>query len=778
MRGHSEPAIRATQPLGRGPWERAWWRSLRVRFVVAIAALIALVLLANALVLVLSSREQLEHEIEARAVSFAELAVHPVCQAYETYYSSGYSKFRELVTQVAELNPDLVTMTILDTSGNRLFDLSEFASEVLRPETAPVEVTLDARLLEAVKGLEVVTWRRESPDGDRYVVVEPYVEEWGRHRYSVVFEVGYRSLRAATREAAWRILWLAGVSLAVGVLIAFALAKQALGPVEHLARGARDLADGKLSRRLRIETGDEFEQLAATFNHMAARLTATIADLEASNRALQQSNEELKELDRLKSDLLANVSHELRTPLTAIQGYAEALSGEILGPLEDPQRKALSVVSRNVGRLQTMINELLSYARLESRRIELEQRTFDLATAVEQVVGQVRASRGGQVEIAIHAPENLPEVVGDPQRIGQVLENLLTNAVKFTAPGGAVTVALTRQGDQVEVAVGDTGIGIPKEALPKIFDRFYQVDSSSTRRYGGIGLGLAIVREIVRAHGSTIAVESEVGKGTTFRFSLQVAATATSGARRRIALVDDDPEFARQLSGFLAGSGFEVRVAGTLARGLALIESWQPEVVLLDRLLPDGDGFDLLAQLKGSEATRHIPVLMISVLKERGLSNRLGASGYLLKPASPREVYGRVLELLGSAAGFAPLVLVATRDEGLRRDLVSRLERDGVRATAAADVDGALAAVAREIPGLIVVDYALGEAGLWRRLREEAKVTSVPTIVLVDGDEASLIPAEVEVVDQLRRPLDFSGLAEEIERLIAGSSELATEEGE
>jgi signal transduction histidine kinase/DNA-binding response OmpR family regulator len=768
---------RITRSLGLGPLHRGWWRSLRVRFAIAISSLIALVLLANALVLVLSSRAQLESEIEARALSFAELAVHPVCQAYETYYASGFSKFRELVSQVAELSPDLVTLMILDTSGNVLFDLRELASELLRPEVSVGRAADDPRLLEAVKGLEVVSWRVDRPDGDRYVIVEPYVEEWGRHRYSVVFEVGYRSLSAATREAAWRILWLAGVSLAVGMLIAFALAKQSLGPVEQLARGARDLAEGKLNRRLRIETGDEFEQLAATFNQMAARLTATIADLEASNRALQQGNEELKELDRLKSDLLANVSHELRTPLTAIQGYAEALSAEILGSIAEPQRKALTVVARNVTRLQTMINELLSYARLESRRIEIEQRPFDLAALADQILTQVRSSRGSHVAIELLAPPGLPEVVGDPQRIGQVLENLLTNAVKFTPAEGRVEVELVPRGNQVEVVVRDSGIGIPAEVLPRIFDRFYQVDSSSTRRYGGIGLGLAIVKEILGAHGVAISVHSEVDTGTTFSFVLPVAREGTVDLGRRVVLIDDDAEFTRRLGGFLAECGFEVRTAGSLANGRALIESWLPDVVLLDRLLPDGDGFDLLAQLKSSPATRDVPVLMVSVLKERGLSNRLGASGYLLKPATPREVYARIIELLGSSAGYAPRVVVATRDVALREELVSRLGRDGIRVEAAADVDGAVAAVGAEIPGLLVVDLALGEGGLWRRLREELAVSTIPAIVLADGEEGSVIPAEIEVLERLRRPLDFQGLATEIEKLVGRAHRDSSREG-
>jgi DNA-binding response OmpR family regulator len=168
---------------------------------------------------------------------------------------------------------------------------------------------------------------------------------------------------------------------------------------------------------------------------------------------------------------------------------------------------------------------------------------------------------------------------------------------------------------------------------------------------------------------------------------------------------------------------------------------------------------------------------MVSVLKERGLSNRLGASGYVVKPATSRDVYTRVIELLGSSAGYAPRVVVATRNELLRQELVSMLKRDAVRVEAAADVDGAVAAVASEIPGLLVVDLALGEGGLWRRLREELAVSAIPAIVLAEGAEGGVIPAEIEVLDRLQRPLDFKSLAAEIERLLGRNDSEGPQEG-
>jgi signal transduction histidine kinase len=257
---------------------------------------------------------------------------------------------------------------------------------------------------------------------------------------------------------------------------------------------------------------------------MAGRLASTIDDLESTNQALFRSNEELKQLDRMKSELLANVSHELRTPVTAIQGYTEALEGGLLGPVSDEQGRAFSIIERNVLRLAGMINQLLSYARLESGTIRLEPQRFDLLAVADDLVRTIKEARGPSLDLRYEVQGEVPEVYGDPNRISQVLDNLLTNAIKFTPEGGAIELIIKRDGaDDVEVLVMDTGIGIAESEREKIFDRFYQVDASSTRKYGGIGLGLAIVRQILHAHGADISVEGEPRRGSTFRFCLPVA---------------------------------------------------------------------------------------------------------------------------------------------------------------------------------------------------------------------------------------------------------------
>lgn len=507
----SEPAHDSSQPPVR---------RLRRRFVAAISLLVAVVLVALTAILVLFGYGYLRLQIEARARAYAALASGPLCDAYQTYFASGATKFRTLMAEIALLEPNLTALAIYDTEGTLL----AYSDTPREPEsfTAPARplVSDGARLQRAVRGLEQVAWEDANDGSRRYVVVAPDVEDWGRHRYTAVFLVGYEGLRQALATIAWQIGLLALLALGLGVGCAFLLADQSLGPLERLTRGARKLAEGRLDHRIGLASGDEFQVLGETLDRMAARLATTIEDLEASNQNLERLNAELEALDRVKSDLLANVSHELRTPLTAIRGYTEAMEAGLLGPVAAAQDKAIQVVHRNIRRLQAMIDQLLSYARLEQGTLVLERQPFDLEAAVRGVVEGLMAIHGPALRLEVEIEEGLPAVEGDRGRILQVLENLLTNAIKFTPDGGHIKIGLRRREAGVAVTVSDEGIGIAAADQEKIFERFFQVDASAKRKYSGIGLGLAIVREILELHGSSIAVESQLGKGTTFRFTL------------------------------------------------------------------------------------------------------------------------------------------------------------------------------------------------------------------------------------------------------------------
>ncbi len=648
-----EVALTDTQSLP-GLTELRRRPGIRRRLVVAIGLLVALVLLIQAAALFVLGGGYLEEEIEGRALAYAELAADEVCDAYVTYFASGHSKFLELVAEVAGLNGDLHELAIYDIDMNELWRSPAAGGEAPGP---PAPLGDAARLERAVRGLDTEAWREGELRGDgRYLVVVPYVEEWGRHQYSVLFRFHYQGLQQALGEL-FRWVFLLGLfSLGLGLVFAVALSRRSLQPVERLIRGARELARGRLEHRIELHSEDELEILGATLDHMAGLLSRTIGDLEASNTRLDRLNRELQQLDKVKSDLLANVSHELRTPLTAIGGYTEALHAGLLGELQPAQRNALAVVERNIVRLRGMIDQLLSFSRIESGRLEVDLKAFDLEPAARLVVEAVRAALGRGHELRFAAPPELPEVYGDPGRIAQVLENLLTNAVKFSPPGSLVELHLALVPSGVEVSVEDHGIGIPVEAQEKIFDRFFQVDASSKRQFGGMGLGLAIVKEILDLHHSRIAVESRPGEGATFRFVLPVALERTTlvptAEAPRVVFVDDDAAFVQRASAALAAVGMMVQAAATAEQGLKLIEKLRPDLVVLDRLLPDGDGFDLLRQLRENPRLAGVPVVFCTVRKERRLGLRLGAADFWIKPVDSPTLVARVEALLAGRPGL------------------------------------------------------------------------------------------------------------------------------
>jgi signal transduction histidine kinase len=245
-----------------------------------------------------------------------------------------------------------------------------------------------------------------------------------------------------------------------------------------------------------------------------------ITERKALERGLLEQNERLRELDLMKTNFVGTVSHELRTPLTAIRGYAELLEDGIGGALSDPQRAYVQKIVAGAGRLERLVDDLLDFARLEAGAFKLEAREVDLARLVAGL-GQAFGPQARELQVELHvgtAP--VAPLEADPGRIEQVLGNLLDNALKFTPAGGRVAVAVEEREAVVRIAVSDDGPGITPQHLPHVFERFYQVDASSTRRAGGTGLGLAISRALVEAHGGQIGVESEPGAGSCFWFTL------------------------------------------------------------------------------------------------------------------------------------------------------------------------------------------------------------------------------------------------------------------
>lgn len=415
--------------------------------------------------------------------------------------------------------------------------------------------------------------------------------------------------------------------------------------------------------------------------------------------SLAEANDRLQAHDRSKNHFFANLSHELRTPLTLALAPVEALLDE--GSLTSGQRERLELVRRNGLRLLRLVDDLLELTRLEAAAVKLSQSPVDLAEALGELVDQVAelASRKS-ITMTLHAEDDLPRVLADPTQVERVALNVLANAVKFTGKGGSIDVFVRPVDEGVEVAVEDTGIGIAPDQLVRVFDRFHQVDGSSTRHHGGSGIGLALARELVKLHGGRISAESTEGEGTTMRFWLPCAGAPGGSAdpgeqaepplgndgvpltewhaelRRRSAyrlqaiadaterrllprsdratrdatvlIVEDNPDMVRFL-GSLLGSEHALLHASDGQVGLELALRERPDLIISDVMMPRMNGLEMVRRLRDDPATASTPVLMLTARgreSDRVEAREGGADAYLTKPFKPGELRAAVRGLL------------------------------------------------------------------------------------------------------------------------------------
>lgn len=372
-----------------------------------------------------------------------------------------------------------------------------------------------------------------------------------------------------------------------------------------------------------------------------------------------------KEIDRLKQEFISTVSHELRTPLTSIKGSLGLILGGAVGPVNPDLRELLQIAQNNTERLIRLINDILDIFKIESGRIRLRPAPASIFECIQRALAAADAyAVKAQVKLEADVPSNLPPVLADAQRVDQVLINLISNAIKFSMPGDTVTVAarvgssthgessLQEGRSWVEVAVRDRGKGIPAEFLERIFNKFEQVDSSATREHGGTGLGLTISRAIIEQHGGRIWVESQVGQGSTFHFTVPVteekpareASAALSPEARRleaasrlILVVDDDLDSAQVITQILRSRGYGVITAYSGAEAIEKARRHKPNLVTLDVLMPEVDGFSVLEALKSTPETREIPIIFISVTEEAGKAATYGAP-FIHKPIEEEKL--------------------------------------------------------------------------------------------------------------------------------------------
>jgi signal transduction histidine kinase/DNA-binding response OmpR family regulator/HAMP domain-containing protein len=486
---------------------------------------------------------------------------------------------------------------------------------------------------------------------------------------------------------------------------------------------------------------------------------------------IEDKSRQLEIASQHKSEFLANMSHELRTPLNAIIGFSEVLIEQMFGELNEKQEEYLQDILTSGRHLLSLINDILDLSKVEAGRMELELGTFALPEALENGLTMIkeRAGRHG-IQLTLDVDPRLGMIQADERKVKQVVFNLLSNAIKFTPDGGQVAVTAREVDDEIEIAVRDTGIGIAPEDQARIFEEFQQARHQVTKSREGTGLGLALTRKFVELHGGRIWVESEVGTGSTFTFTIPMhvelmvavpgdgqapgtngtnglphapALPTVDGTGATVLLVEDDPNAVALLSLYLQGAGFQVVVAGDGEEALQMARILHPDGITLDIFLPRVDGWDFLARAKADPELADIPVVIVSMLDERGKGFALGAAEYLVKPVD-RDL---LLATLQRLVARGPAKVLAIDDDPMAINLVQAvLGPQGFTVLKATGGEEGIALARQEHPALVILDLMMpGVDGFTvvERLRADPATAAIPIVILTaktmtDEDKARL----------------------------------------
>lgn len=492
--------------------------------------------------------------------------------------------------------------------------------------------------------------------------------------------IGFLSVNISQRTTVTEITQTVFVLLTIGLIILLVVvglvsyfSTKFSQPITHLTKVFEVIAEGKLDAEIDVIRNDEIGSLIHSFSRMRDSIKNQIQVIEEQNQKLQAA-------DRFKDEILANTSHELKTPIHGIVGLSEAI---LTAPASRSKQeiKHLKMIISNGRRLNRLIDDLLEFHKMHHYGIELYPHPIVLPAVVENVLTFCRPLLSHDKQQLINqVPSSLPKVIADENRLEQILYNLISNSIKFT-PQGKIIVATEQTDQTVTISIRDTGIGIPTDQQGAIFNIFTQVASSLSKNHRGVGLGLAITKELIERHGSQIQLESTVGQGSCFSFSLECSTQNDSlsidpmtdpsptvgqhlienpelveasflsdfkslpNTAARILVVDDEVVNQEVLLAYLEGQNFQVRVASSGEEALEKIQEELPDLVLLDLMMPHMNGYDVCEVIRSRWDLITLPVIIVSAKNqlndlERGF--HVGANDYLTKPFHPREVLVRI----------------------------------------------------------------------------------------------------------------------------------------
>lgn len=560
--------------------------------------------------------------------------------------------------------------------------------------------------------------------------------------------------RAFTQRAfVWQMGFNALIIVVLSTIIFVAFNLVVLRPIRVLERSCKAVAGGDIGREIPVYQRDEIGGLADSFRTMVAALRGNMADKDGALQALVQANRRLEDATQAKSQFLANMSHELRTPLNAIIGYSEMMLEEGDGGEGDPRKSDLLKINTAGKHLLSLINDILDLSKIEAGRMSIFLEDADLPSLLHELKATVQPLFDKKcLELRIEQASEARRIRTDVTKLRQILLNLLSNSSKFTHEGYVCLRVRSVQEDGmpwIQFEVEDTGIGLSIEQQAKLFREFMQADASTTRKYGGTGLGLALTRKFAEMLGGSVTVDSELNKGATFTLRLPAEGVdklppkpelrRNVDSRRQhistVLVLERDAEEQRRLRYYLNGEGFRVQTASSAAEALHKSVGSPPDVIMLDLLLEDLSGWALLAAVKAADELRTIPLVLFARDEAQDRGFVMSSANVLPKPVDGQELGDTLLRLEAMRLPRRALLLDPDPECGAR--VGGAVAALGWEYLQVSDPEQAVALLHGARPGVLLLDLLLPESAGFRVLRHMRDVPAwrdVPVVILGSAD--------------------------------------------
>lgn len=564
---------------------------------------------------------------------------------------------------------------------------------------------------------------------------------------NVILNLRYENLRSAENSTSLVIIFGGILTVFVSIIISLLTSLSISKPVKMLINAAENIRDQNYQKPIKLKADKELNILIKHFNEMQVAIQDRESELNKKNEDLKIKMVEVNEANTMKSQFLANMSHELRTPLNSIIGFTNRVIKKGGDKLPVIQQENLNIVLDEAHHLLELINSLLDYSKIEAGKMELHIENFNLLGVMDEVYTMTRTlaeNKNLTYKQESFTNEFIP-ITSDRLKVKQIFINLVSNAFKYSDKG-TIIFSIDTMSNYYCIKVTDEGVGISEEDLNHIFEEFRQVDGSYTRKVGGTGLGLSITKKFVEMLGGKIQVTSKPGVGSCFTVHLPINVeevheelltndNISIDYKKKVLCIDDDVNVQRLYKQYLNEYDIDVISLNGQENIIEKVTELLPDVILLDIMLPNKDGWEILTELKNNDVTKKIPVIMASVLSEQKLAYRMKADEYLIKPVTQDELLDTITRTISVSSGLD--ILIADDDENFLNLLSQFLKEEGIPFRLSRNGEDALHQMLVKKPDLLILDIMMPKKDgftVIEEIRKREQIKDTPIIVVTAKD--------------------------------------------